>query len=203
MWELDDRFPEVPGNWRAKSLWTVLRGRPRRREENILLLEARALFTAVQIGCSHAGAKGGRQLCLVDNMALCLSVGRSHARKFKLLRILRIIAGWTLAFGVSLSVRQVPSEYNTSDEPSSGEEKLVQHPHSMSAPTPSLHQVQCSPRATDLLSAAPLPPLRSSLISKRKKYTSHGRCGGASTCSCESSCSNSGDGGQKHQKSSQ
>ena len=28
MWELDDQFPEVPVRWRAKSLWTVLRGRP-------------------------------------------------------------------------------------------------------------------------------------------------------------------------------
>ena len=47
-------WTEVPGRWRAKSLWTVLRGRPWPREENILLLEARALCTAVQIGCSYA-----------------------------------------------------------------------------------------------------------------------------------------------------
>ena len=37
---------------------------------------------------------------------------------------MRITAGWTLAFGVSLSVRWVPSEYNTSEEPSRGEETL-------------------------------------------------------------------------------
>ena len=72
MWELDNLFPEVLGEWRGKSLRTVLTGRPWRREESILLLEARALCTAVQIGCSHAGAKGGCLLCLVGNMAQIL-----------------------------------------------------------------------------------------------------------------------------------
>ena len=91
-WELDERFPEVPADWRAKSLWKVVRGRPWQREENILLLEARALCAAVQVGFSYVGAGGA--LCMVDNMALCLSVCRSRARKFKLLRSLRIIAGW-------------------------------------------------------------------------------------------------------------
>ena len=165
-WELDDRFPEIPGEWRAKSRWMVLRGRPWRREENILLLEARALCTAVQIGCSPAGAGGGRLLCLV-NMALCLSVGRSRARKVKLLRILRIIAGWALAFAVSLSVGWVPSEYNTSDEPSRGEERLEQHQHSMSASTPSSQRTECSPRVSDLHSVPSLQPHRNSMTSKR------------------------------------
>ena len=117
MWELDNLFPEVPREWRAKFLRTLLTGRPWRREESILFLEARALCTAVQIGCSHAGAKGGCLLCLVGNMAQILSVGPSRARNFKLLRILRIIASLTLAFGISLSVRWVPSEYNTCDDP--------------------------------------------------------------------------------------
>ena len=101
-WELDRQFPEVPAKWREKSLWKVLRGRPWQRKENILFLEPRALCTAMQLGCNYVGAEGARLLCLVDNMALCLSVGRGRARKFKLLRILRIIAGWILAFGVSL-----------------------------------------------------------------------------------------------------
>ena len=35
MWEPNDRFPEVPGDWRAKPLWTVLRGSPWRKEENM------------------------------------------------------------------------------------------------------------------------------------------------------------------------
>ena len=109
--------------------------------------------------------------------ALCLSVGRSRGRKFKLLRILRVIAGWALAFGVSLSVRWVPSEYNASDKPSRGEEQLVQHPHDMSAPAP--HRVQYRPLDTDLRSAAHLPPVRSSTIPKRKNdedtgWTAHG-----------------------------
>ena len=55
MWELNDRFPEVPAKWRAKSLWTVFRRRP--PEENIILLEARALCTAVQIGCGSRRCK--------------------------------------------------------------------------------------------------------------------------------------------------
>ena len=32
----DDRSPDVPGKWCAKSLWTVLRGKLWRRDENIL-----------------------------------------------------------------------------------------------------------------------------------------------------------------------
>ena len=43
MWELNERFPEVPAKWRAKSLWTMLRGWPWRREDHILFLQARAL----------------------------------------------------------------------------------------------------------------------------------------------------------------
>ena len=205
VWELDGRFPEVLGEWRAKSRWTVLWGRPGRREDNILLLEARARYIAVQIGCSRAGAGGGRLLCLVDNMALCLSVGRSLARKFKLLPILRIIAGWSLAFGVSLSVRWVPSEYNMSDAPSRREEKVEQHPHGMSASTLSSHRAQCSPHVTDLHSVAPLQPHSSSLISKRENAkiigcSSHRQCDGPSTCRAENSCSDSGAGERGHQK---
>ena len=78
-----DGSRKSPANWRETSLWKVLRCRPWQREENILLLEARALCTAMQLGCSYVGAEGARMLCLVDNMALCLSVGRSRARKFK------------------------------------------------------------------------------------------------------------------------
>ena len=76
---------KVPGEWQSDTrFWTVLRGRPWSKAENILLLEARALCTAVQIGCSHAGAKGVRLLCLVDNMVLCLSAGRSRAQKIQI-----------------------------------------------------------------------------------------------------------------------
>ena len=159
----------------------------------------------MQIGCSHASAKGGRLLCLVDNMALCLSVGRSRGRSFKLLRILRIIAGWTLAFGVSLSVRWVPSENKTSDDPSRSEEKLGQHPHGTSTLTPSPHQVQCSARADGLLSASPLPPLRSSMSSKGKndeniEWSPHGQCDSLAACCAKSSSSDSSACEQEHQK---
>ena len=159
----------------------------------------------MQIGCSHAGAKGVLWLCLADNMALYLSAGRSRARKFKLLRILRIIASWTLAFGVSLSVRWVPSEYKTSGEPPRGEETLGEQPHRVSAVTSASHQVQCSPRVNSLIAVTPSPLLSSSMISKRRNaniFTSYGQFGGPSTCRGEDSCANSSDGCQKQEKAS-
>ena len=54
-WKLDTRFPEVRARWREKSQWKVLRGRPWHQEENIFLLEARALCIDVLVGCTYVG----------------------------------------------------------------------------------------------------------------------------------------------------
>ena len=59
-WELDERFLEVPADWRAKSLWKVLRGMPWRTVQQYRLvvvtleLEARVCYvwwtTVFQLG---------------------------------------------------------------------------------------------------------------------------------------------------------
>ena len=139
-------------------------------------------------------------LCLVDDMALCLSEERRCAREFKLLRILRIIAGWTLAFGVSLSVRWVPSEKTTSDG-----EICVERSHHVNAATTASHQVQSSPRVNSLVATTPSPPFSSPMRSERKNAktrTSVGQCGGASTCIDKDTCSSSDYGNQEHEKAS-
>ena len=172
MWELNDRFPEVPAKWRAKSLWTVLKDGPWQR-------------TPVQ-----------------EEYVCCVwwTTWRYASQ-----RILRIISGCTLAFGFSLSVRWVPSEYNSSDEPSRGGKNHVEHPHGTCATTRAPNQVQCSSRVNGLSAGTPSPPLSSPTISKRMNaevFASHGQCGGSSTCRDENSGSSSNDGNQKHKEAS-
>ena len=66
-----------------------------------------------------------RQLLLVDNMAVALAFDRGRPRNYKMLRIIRKFGAFCLARSISPSVRWIPSEYNSADEPSRNHNSLI------------------------------------------------------------------------------
>ena len=201
MWELDNLFPEVLGEWRGKSLRTVLTGRPWRREESILLLEARALCTAVQIECSHAGAKGGCLLCLVGNMAQILDgvvPGTSSC-----------CVSWE-----SLQVWRLPSAFRWVCDGFPANTIHVTIPQGVGKNLHNIHLTWAhrSSHQVQYVLLTPisvlLHPCRLSVAPWAQKakndenivWSSRGGCGSLAACCAKSSSSNSTAGEQAHQK---
>ena len=59
-----------------------------------------------------------RQLFLLDNMSLVLCLSRGRARSFEVLVVIRKIYSYCMARGVRPYFRWIPSELNSSDDPS-------------------------------------------------------------------------------------
>ena len=116
-WEIDEDFPEVPAEWLRGERWKACVGRRWKHREDILILEARTLVSALARLVEGRRAQGSRFLFLSDNMSVVLAFSRSRARDFKLLCQVRKFAGYLLAKGNRASVRWVPSELNSSDIP--------------------------------------------------------------------------------------
>ena len=76
------------------------------------------MFLAIRRLALGVFGKQIRQLILVDNMAVCLSVNRSRAKDYRLLRIIRKIQSYCLARDILFTLRWIPSESNTADKPS-------------------------------------------------------------------------------------
>jgi hypothetical protein len=104
----------------AAGRWRTEVSAPWRRPEHINALEMRAVHTAVRWVVSRPGSFGARVLLLTDSTAVlgALLKGRTSSRT--LLARTRQVAAVTLAAGVRLSVRWVPSEANPADGPSRG-----------------------------------------------------------------------------------
>ncbi|CAK0858696.1 unnamed protein product, partial [Prorocentrum cordatum] len=85
---------------------------------DILQYEAEALGLSIHHASRTLGAHHHRMLCLVDNLALALAVGKGRSGSPHLVRALRRLSGVTLARGLRLLVRWVPSERNVADKPS-------------------------------------------------------------------------------------
>ena len=101
---------------------------------------------------------------------------------------------------LSLSVRWVPSEYNTSDELSRGETATpIEHRHTSTASSStesSRHQSRCCH------TIAASQKFHDFKKENAKITTSHGQCGGTLTCRDTNSCANSSCGSQKQEKAS-
>ena len=110
-------FDEVPPHLCESQHWQVLTARKFNRQENILILEGRALMWALKRKLRDVDSIGKRHLFLVDNLALALSVekGRSSAG---VNNILRSWCANILASSVRAYVRWIPSENNPADRPS-------------------------------------------------------------------------------------
>ena len=117
-WRLDQSFEEVPARLLRKQLWQPKLWGKWRFNEGIIILEARAAVKAMKrIAMSRYGSQT-RQLFLLDNMSLTLALERSRSRQYGLLRQVRVFNAYCIARGIQPSFRWIPSELNSSDEPS-------------------------------------------------------------------------------------
>ena len=117
-WEVNPEFKEGDAAGLRESLWHTVRMGQWQRVEDIMLLEARACEKGVQrLVCGVYGLKI-RQLFLLDNMSLVLCLSRGRARSFEVLVVIRKIYSYCMARGVRPYFRWIPSELNSSDDPS-------------------------------------------------------------------------------------
>ena len=117
-WVVDPEFVEIPVGLLRGDSWSELVRRRWVKTDNILLLEARALLRGLEVHLALAPKGPRRILMLTDNMSVCLSFSRRRAINFKLLCAIRKFSGTCMALGLSVSVRWIPSEWNTADPPS-------------------------------------------------------------------------------------
>eukprot|EP00438_Fugacium_kawagutii_P012897 Skav204571 [mRNA] locus=scaffold2218:197091:209588:- [translate_table: standard] len=119
---IDESFPEVPVEFMDKAEWmTVGMGKWGDSSEHITMKEARALLLAVRRLSRASRHRGKRHLILVDNLALCFAVAKGRSSNFGILRVLQQLGSISLACGLTLRCRWVPSELNVADGPSRGQ----------------------------------------------------------------------------------
>ncbi len=114
----DISFTEIDLPLLHRSRWQVVASRSWRRQENILILEARALLRSVQCLIWHNRAHNCRIVCLCDSMAVALSFERRRSRNFVLLALIRKLTAWCLVFNIKFYTRWIASESNVADLPS-------------------------------------------------------------------------------------
>ena len=85
---------------------------PNRYDDSIPVKEGRAAVLGVRRLAKNSAGSNCRRLCLVDNLGVALSFGRSWAHNFRLLRQVRILSAISLARNIQLAWRWIPSEYN-------------------------------------------------------------------------------------------
>ena len=100
------------------SGWDVVSSRPWGFVENITVLEARAALAALRFSLSHHDAVGSRILCIVDSMAVCLSMTKGRSSTNGMSTVSRRVAALALSRDAQIGWRWVPSELNPADEPS-------------------------------------------------------------------------------------
>ncbi|CAE7388043.1 unnamed protein product [Symbiodinium sp. CCMP2592] len=101
-WQIDETFEEVPAWWDF--------------EEDISILEARALTKGVRRIALMPCSRDQRLLFLSDNMGVVLAFARSRSGQYGLLQQIRKANAYLLACNISASYRWLPSELNSSDE---------------------------------------------------------------------------------------
>ena len=84
----------------------------------IHILESRALIHACLTASSLSICRDRHVLFLVDSMVVCLSFGRSRARFYDLLVLIRRFKALCVVAGVMPHCRWVASEMNPADGPS-------------------------------------------------------------------------------------
>ena len=85
---------------------------------HINAFELQAILTALRWCASRPALLDTRILLLSDSAVAVAAVAKGRSSSFPLLRVLRRIAATSLACGISLWPRWVPSERNPADEPS-------------------------------------------------------------------------------------
>ena len=107
----DPGFKKVPHEMFDLKDWETLRAQPCNHAEDIMLLEP------VQFCGDSKRDRNLRLLVLCDNLGLTLAIERCRSRSYKVLMVIRRIAGLCRARNIRLSIRWKASETNPSDEP--------------------------------------------------------------------------------------
>ena len=96
-WEVSTTFDEVPAHLLADSRWTTSCWGRFTRPEGILILECRAMLQAMRRLANSVHGLNARQVFLLDNMSLVLSLSRSRSASFHTLVVMRRIYSYALA----------------------------------------------------------------------------------------------------------
>ncbi|CAE7458265.1 SLC34A1 [Symbiodinium microadriaticum] len=115
-WEIDNDFKEVPAAGLVRRLWHATMHGSWEFEEDILVLEARAVLKGIRRALMTRFGHSIRQLALCDNLAVVLTFERCRSRNYKVLKVLRQFAAYCFARNVRVTIRWIPSELNISDE---------------------------------------------------------------------------------------
>ena len=119
-----DNFPQVPLEVVEASGWEdVASGQWRYKDENIIVLESRALTRGIEILAATHQLYRKRCVALVDKMSAALSFERRRSRNFLVLTCIRKLDGLCPALALVVTVRWTPSEVNMSDRHS-----RIRHP---------------------------------------------------------------------------
>ena len=105
-------------------------------------------------------------LFLGDNLGCILALSRSRAKDYQMLVQVRRVAAWSLARGVRISFRWIPSEWNTADDPSRLAEAAAIADDKLEEILPR--------RREPKVSAAALRPLKLPRVLKRGKFRRDG-----------------------------
>ena len=117
-WKLNPGFKDVPGHLLHRDEWAPRLWGKWKFKSGILELEARALVKSLKRIAMSVFGHDIRQLLLTDNMSVCLSFDRCRAKNFALLKQVRIFGAYCLARNLTCTIRWIPSELNSADEPS-------------------------------------------------------------------------------------
>ena len=115
-WEVDQYFEEVPSHLLEGSRWKKVMADRWVFQDDILRLEARALFKAANRAAHSLPVKNCRMLLLSDNLSVVLCFARGRSRDFRLFVQIRRFASVCLARNIRFAIRWIPSEFNSSDE---------------------------------------------------------------------------------------
>ena len=184
-WALNKDFQEVPAQLLRRDMWTPRLWGRWKHSAGILELEARALVMSLRRIALSIYGHDLRQLLLTDNMSVCLSFDRSRAKSYALLRQIRVFTAYCLSRNISCTIRWVPSELNSADEPSrldsSEDSKTLVHaiPAVFKSPEGAIPSSSTGEKADSRpQETSPLTPLRVELFEGREDpFTQKVVCG--------------------------
>ena len=113
--EVSSGFPEVAHEVLDPSQWHCLWAAPMHFREPIHQIEARSVRSLVKHLAKDRHYHNKRVAVFNDNMGVVLAVSKGRCASYGLLRLLRRLSAHTLATGIRLHLRWVPSELNSAD----------------------------------------------------------------------------------------
>ena len=117
-WEVDPSFPDVPFEYMNEEHWHLLWNTRIHFREPVHLIEARSVLGAMKHRCRDHRRHGKRLVVLNDNMSVILALQKGRCSSYPLLRLIRRVWAHSLASGIRLHPRRVPSERNVADKDS-------------------------------------------------------------------------------------